>query len=81
MEAINAQFNLANGEIETEIPIAVFYEDTVVKVGNVDQTLPKFSDQENQLLVELAKLSESNKSFLGNTATGSAILGKDNPFE
>lgn len=81
IDAINAQFDAANSEIETEISLAVYYDNTAVKIGNPEQVLPKFSDQDNQLMGELTKLSSSNQTQIVRTSTAAAILGKDNPFE
>lgn len=83
VESIDVQFQKTQGAIEAELPLSVFYQPTSGELGDLNQPLPKISDENKKLLSKLSQTVDQIDIFQDNIEVSSASvpMGKDDPFE
>lgn len=82
VESISVSFQKSGSQVEAEIPITVFYSESLGKGGALEQEPPKLNEKEEKILADLSRIVNLGTLVGGGEATASSVpVGKSNPFE
>lgn len=77
---VNSQTGTSGLEIESQLTLEIFYGPLPKTLGEIDQPIPKLTDNDQQVIANIAKAVQTTGALGSLESSSSSSLGKADPF-